>query len=209
VLSHAAGTGPLLDDATVRLVLSLKVISLAAGHSGVRPELIELLLELLQQGHLSVHSFQGLGRRLGRSRAARPSLARAARPRATCAFTGVRVPGGERAEERKLKPIKLAPKEGLALLNGTQVSTALALKGLFAAEDVFAAAVAAGALSVDAAAGSDTPFDTRIHELRGQPGQRDVAQRYLPCSNKARFASRTWRTTRACRIRTACAASHR
>src|SRR6185503_6267725 len=76
-------------------------------------------------------------------------------------------------------PLKLAPKEGLALLNGTQVSTALALNGLFAAEDVFAAAVAAGALSVDAAAGSDTPFDARIHELRGQPGQRDVAQRYL------------------------------
>jgi histidine ammonia-lyase len=76
-------------------------------------------------------------------------------------------------------PIKLAPKEGLALLNGTQVSTALALRGLFAAEDVFAAAVAAGALSVDAAAGSDTPFDPRIHDLRGHAGQRDVAKHYL------------------------------
>ncbi|MFL5121608.1 MAG: aromatic amino acid lyase, partial [Microvirga sp.] len=74
---------------------------------------------------------------------------------------------------------KLAPKEGLALLNGTQVSTALALRGLFAAEDVFAAAVAGGSLSVDAAAGSDTPFDARIHELRGHAGQRDVAKHYL------------------------------
>src|SRR5207244_13293943 len=77
------------------------------------------------------------------------------------------------------QPIKLAPKEGLALLNGTQVSTALALTGLFAIEDVFAAAVAAGGLSVDAAAGSDTPFDPRIQELRGHAGQRDVAKHYL------------------------------
>src|SRR5205823_9072503 len=81
-------------------------------------------------------------------------------------------------EVRHPQPIKLAPKEGLALLNGTQVSTALALKGLFAAQDVFAAAVVAGSLSVDAAAGSDTPFDARIHEVRGQPGQQEVARCY-------------------------------
>src|SRR4029079_200047 len=80
---------------------------------------------------------------------------------------------------RHPQPIQLAPKEGLALLSDTQVSTALALVGLFAAEDVFGAAVAAGALSVDAAAGSDTPFDARIHELRGHAGQRDVAEHYL------------------------------
>src|SRR5207247_5802580 len=77
-----------------------------------------------------------------------------------------------------LEPIKLAPKEGLALLNGTQVSTALALLGLFAAEDVFAAAVAAGALSVDAAAGSDAPFDPRIHALRGHAGQQDRSEEH-------------------------------
>jgi histidine ammonia-lyase len=77
-----------------------------------------------------------------------------------------------------LKPLKLAPKEGLALLNGTQVSTALALIGLFAAQDVFTAAVVAGSLSVDAAAGSDTPFDPRIHAARGQPGQQEVARIY-------------------------------
>ena len=77
-----------------------------------------------------------------------------------------------------LQPLRLAPKEGLALLNGTQVSTALALIGLFAAEDVFAGAVTAGSLSVDAAAGSDTPFDARIHALRAQPGQQEVARCY-------------------------------
>ena len=82
------------------------------------------------------------------------------------------------AHEAIKAPLKLAPKEGLALLNGTQVSTALALIGLFAAEDVFAAAVAAGSLSVDAAAGSDTPFDSRIHALRGQAGQQLVARFY-------------------------------
>jgi histidine ammonia-lyase len=77
-----------------------------------------------------------------------------------------------------LEPLVLGPKEGLALLNGTQVSTALALQGLFAAQNVFAAAVVAGALSVDAAMGSDAPFDARIHELRGHRGQIEVAATY-------------------------------
>jgi histidine ammonia-lyase len=77
-----------------------------------------------------------------------------------------------------LSPVELHPKEGLALINGTQVSTALALAGLFGAEDVFAAGVVAGAMSVDALKGSDSPFDPRIHEVRGQPGQIDVAREY-------------------------------
>jgi histidine ammonia-lyase len=88
------------------------------------------------------------------------------------------VPATEGLAHAKLAPLTLRPKEGLALLNGTQASTALALLGLFGAEDVFAAAIVAGALSVDAAMGSDTPFDARIHELRGQPGQIEVARRY-------------------------------
>src|SRR5258706_1753662 len=81
-------------------------------------------------------------------------------------------------EVRLPDPLRLAPKEGLALLNGTQVSPALAPAGLFAIENVFAAATAAGALSVDAAAGSDTPFDPRIHALRGHAGQSQIAARY-------------------------------
>jgi histidine ammonia-lyase len=85
---------------------------------------------------------------------------------------------GEGLRIAGLKPLTLGPKEGLALLNGTQVSTALALTGLFATENVFAAALVAGAMSVDAAMGSDTPFDARIHELRGQPGQIEVAAAY-------------------------------
>jgi len=163
VLSHAAGTGPFLDDATVRLTLALKIESLARGYSGVRPLLLERLLELYNQRlYPRIPSKGSVGASGDLAPLAHLSLA----------LLGI-------GEVRHPQPIKLAPKEGLALLNGTQVSTALALKGLFAAEDVFAAAVAAGALSVDAAAGSDTPFDARIHELRGQAGQRDVAVHYL------------------------------
>jgi histidine ammonia-lyase len=163
VLSHAAGTGPLLDDATVRLTLALKIESLARGYSGVRPLLVERLLELYNRRLYPRIPAKG-------SVGASGDLAPLAH--LSLALLGI-------GEVQHPQPIKLAPKEGLALLNGTQVSTALALVGLFAAEDVFAAAVAAGALSVDAAAGSDTPFDARIHELRGHAAQRDVAQHYL------------------------------
>ena len=163
VLSHAAGTGPLLDDATVRLTLALKIESLARGYSGVRPLLVERLLELYNRRLYPRIPAKG-------SVGASGDLAPLAH--LSLALLGV-------GEVSVAQPIKLAPKEGLALLNGTQVSTALALRGLFAAEDAFAAAVAAGALSVDAAAGSDTPFDARIHELRGHAGQRDVAKHYL------------------------------
>jgi histidine ammonia-lyase len=91
---------------------------------------------------------------------------------------GVIVPAAEGLRRAGLQPIKLHAKEGLALINGTQVSTALALAGLFGAEDLFAAAVVAGAMSVDALKGSDSPFDARIQQLRGQPGQIDVAREY-------------------------------
>ena len=163
VLSHAAGTGPLLDDATVRLTLALKIESLARGFSGVRPLLVERLLELYNRRLYPRIPAKG-------SVGASGDLAPLAH--LSLALLGV-------GEVQHPQPLKLAPKEGLALLNGTQVSTALALSGLFAVEDVFAAAMSAGALSVDAAAGSDTPFDARIHDLRGHAGQRDVAKHYL------------------------------
>ena len=84
---------------------------------------------------------------------------------------GAVLPAAEGLRLAGLEPLKLRAKEGLALINGTHVSTALALAGLFGAEDVFGAAVIAGAMSVDALKGSDSPFDARIHEVRGQPGQ--------------------------------------
>jgi histidine ammonia-lyase len=177
VLSHAAGTGALLDDAAVRLVLALKIAALAAGHSGVRPELLELLLELYnRQIYPCIPSKGSVGASGDLAPLAHLSLALLGI--GDVRVHGTQLPASTALEREKLEPIKLAPKEGLALLNGTQVSTALALTGLFAAEDVFAAAVVAGSLSVDAAAASDTPFDARIHAARGQPGQQDVARFY-------------------------------
>jgi histidine ammonia-lyase len=177
VLSHAAGTGPLLDDAAVRLILALKAAALAAGHSGVRPQLIELLLALYNRGiYPCIPSKGSVGASGDLAPLAHLSLALLGI--GDVRVKGALVPAAKVLQENRLQPIALAPKEGLALLNGTQVSTALALIGLFAAEDLFAAAVVAGSLSVDAAAGSDTPFDARIHALRGQPGQQEVARCY-------------------------------
>ncbi|HVL35569.1 MAG TPA: histidine ammonia-lyase [Burkholderiales bacterium] len=178
VLSHAAGTGPLLEDEAVRLVLALKAAALAAGNSGVRPQLVELLLALYNAGIYPCIPAKGS---VGASGDLAP-LAHLSLPLlglGEVRSDGRVVPAAEALRDAGLTPLKLAPKEGLALLNGTQVSTALALLGLFAAEDVYAAAVVAGALSLDAAAGSDTPFDDRIHAARGQPGQREVARCYL------------------------------
>ncbi|HYN13111.1 MAG TPA: histidine ammonia-lyase [Burkholderiales bacterium] len=175
VLSHAAGTGAMLGDATVRLILALKVAGLARGYSGVRPQLVDFLLQLYNRGIYPLIPAKG-------SVGASGDLAPLAHLSLTVLGIGEVRMGGKTLPARQalgdLEPLKLAPKEGLALLNGTQVSTALALTGLFAAEDVFAAAVAAGSLAVDAAAGSDTPFDARIHDVRRQVGQKDVARHY-------------------------------
>jgi histidine ammonia-lyase len=177
VRSHAVGTGPLLDDATVRLMLVLKAASLARGFSGVRRVVIDSLLALYNAGVLPCIPSKG-------SVGASGDLAPLAHM--TLALMGegeVRVDGRIEAAAAALAragiaPLQLAAKEGLALLNGTQASTALALRALMEAEDVFAAAVVTGALSVDAARGSDAPFDERIHAVRGQPGQIEVAAAY-------------------------------
>jgi histidine ammonia-lyase len=177
VLSHAAGTGPLLDDATVRLAIALKVASLARGHSGVRLALVERLLALYNAGVLPCVPSRGS---VGASGDLAPlaHLALALLHLGEVRVRGEIRPAADVLPHLALPPLELAPKEGLALLNGTQISTALALVGLFSIEDVFAAAVVAGALSVDAAAGSDAPFEGRIHALRGHAGQRDVAAAY-------------------------------
>jgi histidine ammonia-lyase len=174
VLSHACGVGPLLPDRVVRLILLLKVNSLARGHSGVRRTVIETLLALLEAEAYPAIPAQG-------SVGASGDLAPLAH--LSCALIGVGeirlggtlLPAAEALGALGLAPLQLAAKEGLALLNGSQVSTALAAAGLFAADRVFAAALAAGALSTDAAAGSDVPFDPRIQAVRGQPGQAEVA----------------------------------
>ena len=170
VLSHSAGVGVPLPDVVVRLVLLLKIASLARARSGVRSLIVEALLRLLNAGVYPIIPSKG-------SVGASGDLAPLAHMSALLLGMGEAHVGGKRLPALDaliaagLSPITLAPKEGLALLNGTQVSTALALHGLFQIENAFAAAMVAGAMSVDAAMGSDTPFDARIHELRGQPGQ--------------------------------------
>jgi histidine ammonia-lyase len=177
LLSHAAGVGDALPNAVVRLILALKINALARGHSGITMALIDALLALLEHEVYPVIPAQG-------SVGASGDLAPLAHLSTVLLGIGeVRVrgtvrPAAEGLRVAGLEPLKLRAKEGLALINGTQVSTALALAGLFGAEDVFAAAVVAGAMSVDALKGSDSPFDERIQEVRGQPGQIAVAREY-------------------------------
>jgi histidine ammonia-lyase len=174
VLSHACGVGPLLDDTVVRLILVLKAASLSRGASGVQRGTVLALQRLLEAGVYPCIPSKG-------SVGASGDLAPLAHMAALLIGVGeARVqgeimPASAALERAGLKPLDLGPKEGLALLNGTQVSTALGLAGLFETEKVFAAGLVAGAMSTDALKGSDTPFDARIHKLRGQPGQIDVA----------------------------------
>ncbi|MBL8832633.1 MAG: histidine ammonia-lyase [Rhodospirillales bacterium] len=174
VRSHCAGVGRPLDGSVVRLILALKIASLAHGASGVNPATLELLSQMLARGVLPVVPGQGS---VGASGDLAPlaHLAAVLIGEGQAVFGGETLPGSAALSRAGLAPVALGPKEGLALLNGTQVSTALALAGLFAIEDCFAAALVTGAMSVDAAAGADTPFDARIQTLRGQPGQIDVA----------------------------------
>ncbi|QKJ86501.1 histidine ammonia-lyase [Paramixta manurensis] len=174
VLSHSVGLGNLLPDNVVRLVMATKVISLARGHSGIRIELVDALIALFNAGVMPCIPEKG-------SVGASGDLAPLAHLSLMLIGEGeVRV-GGEKIsaveglKRAGLAPFILGPKEGLALLNGTQVSTALALRGLFEAEKVFAAGLVAGALSLEAIKGSVKPFDARIHQARGQQGQIAVA----------------------------------
>ena len=177
VLSHAAGTGRPLDDRIVRLIMVLKMFSLAQGFSGVRLELIEALSKLLAADVLPVIPGKG-------SVGASGDLAPLAHMAAgllgvgNVRMDGQTIPASTALKQIGMEPIQLGPKEGLALLNGTQVSTALALDGLFQAQRLFRAAVMAGAMSVDAAMGSDAPFDERIHRIRPHQGQGEVARTY-------------------------------
>ena len=170
ILSHAVGVGEPMTDATARLVMLMKAFSLARGFSGVRPVVIDTLLAVLNAGIVPRIPVQG-------SVGASGDLAPLSHM--TLALMGegeVRVDGQWVAAATALRqagiaPLTLAAKEGLALINGTQVSTALALHGLFMAERLLEAGLVIGALCVDAARGSDAPFDPRVHAARGQPGQ--------------------------------------
>ncbi|MET3528580.1 histidine ammonia-lyase [Phenylobacterium koreense] len=170
VLSHAAGTGEPSPTAIVRLMMALKLASLAQGASGVRPATVALLERMIVAGLTPVVPSQGS---VGASGDLAPlaHMAAAMIGVGEIEVGGVRQPADAALRASGLEPLALGPKEGLALLNGTQFSTANALAGLFDAERLFQAALVTGALSTEAAKGSDTPFDHRIHTLRRQPGQ--------------------------------------
>ncbi len=177
VLSHAVGVGAPLPAPVVRLMLALKITSLAQGYSGVRRELVDALLALYNADVLPRVPSKG-------SVGASGDLAPLAHLATVLLGVGEVECGGqllgadEGLARAGLKRMTLAAKEGLALLNGTQTSTALALWNLFAIDNLFHTALVSGALSVDAAEGSASPFDARIHELRGHPGQIAAARGY-------------------------------
>jgi len=174
VRSHAAGVGAPLADSTVRLTMVLKAASLARGMSGVRPVVVERLLEFVNAGLLPRVPSQGS---VGASGDLAPlaHLSLALIGEGAVHYGGRILPAAQALAAAGIAPIELGPKEGLALLNGTQVSTALALEGLFEAEDLLLGSILTGAMCVDAALGSRVPFDPRIHEARGHAAQVDVA----------------------------------
>jgi histidine ammonia-lyase len=175
VLSHAAGTGRPMPAALVRLMLALKLASLARAASGVRLETIHLLQSLLDKNLTPEIPEQGS---VGASGDLAPLAHMAAAMIGVGFICGAegRLPAAEALARAGLEPLSLGPKEGLALLNGTQFCAAYALAGLFETELLFRSALVTGALSTDAARGSDTPFDSRIHALRPHPGQIKTAK---------------------------------
>ncbi len=177
IRSHSVGVGAALSPSVVRLVLGLKAASLARGHSGVREAVVDALVAVHNAGLVPFVPSQGS---VGASGDLAPlaHLTLALIGEGEFVVDGTRRPAADVLREAGITPLVLAAKEGLALINGTQVSTALALDALLAFEPVLEAALVIGAMTVDAARGSDGPFDPRIHALRGQPGQIDVARYY-------------------------------
>ena len=174
VLSHAAGVGEPLPVPVARLMIALKLASLAQGASGISPASIAMLEAFLARGLTPVIPAKGS---VGASGDLAPlsHMAAAMIGVGEIFVQGEKVPAAEALAKAGLEPVVLGPKEGLALLNGTQFSTANALAGLFEAENLYRTALVTGALSTEAAKGSDTPFDPRIHTLRRHRGQIETA----------------------------------
>lgn len=174
ILSHACGVGAELPEAIVRLVIVLKLLSLGRGASGVRWDLIDILEQMLTKRVSPVVPGQG-------SVGASGDLAPLAHVAAVMIgegeayYQGQRLPGRIALQQAGIEPVVFSAKEGLALINGTQVSTALALAALFETHRIFQTSLITGALATDAAMGSSAPFRPEIHVLRGQPGQIDAA----------------------------------
>jgi len=176
ILSHSCGLGDALPRTTVRLMIQLKLIGLGRGFSGVRRTVVDALQHLLDADAMPVIPAQGS---VGASGDLAPlaHMVAALMGEGRVDFAGQILSAPEALRKLGRDPLILGPKEGLALINGTQASTAIALDALFLGERVFAAALCSGAMAVDALKGSIAPFDERLNELRGQPGQIAVAAR--------------------------------
>jgi histidine ammonia-lyase len=174
VMSHSCGLGDDLSRPVMRIAMAMKVIGLARGHSGVRRLVVDRLLELLERDAIPCVPAQGS---VGASGDLAPlgHLGAALLGEGRIALEGRIMPAGEALRTLGLEPLSLGPKEGIALLNGTQISTAIALDALFTGERVFGSALISGALSIDALKGTLAAFDPRLHQVRGQPGQIEVA----------------------------------
>jgi histidine ammonia-lyase len=177
VLSHSAGVGRFMDESTVRLMMALKINSLARGYSGIRKEVIDILITLVNAEVYPCIPEKGS---VGASGDLAPlaHMSTVLLGEGEVSHKGEILSGKHGLAIAGLKPIALGPKEGLALLNGTQASTAFALQGLFKAEDLFASAMVNGSLSVEAALGSRRPFEALVHEVRGHRSQIDTAANY-------------------------------
>lgn len=177
VLSHAAGTGDFMQEDTVRLLMLLKINSLARGYSGIRLSVINALIKLFNaQVYPAIPEKGSVGASGDLAPLAHMSVVLLGEGEAF--HKGKRINATEALNIAGLAPIALAPKEGLALLNGTQASTAFALQGLFYTENALYSAIGIGALTVEAALGSRVPFDARIHKVRGHKSQSDVAEAF-------------------------------
>lgn len=177
VLSHAAGIGEFMNDETVRMMMVLKINSLALGYSGIRLSVIEALMQLVNaEVYPCVPKKGSVGASGDLAPLAHMSTVLLGEGQAR--YQGEVISGETALKIAGMAKITLAPKEGLALLNGTQASTAFGLEGLFAAEDLFASATLCGAMTVEAALGSRRPFDPRVHAVRGHQGQMDSASMY-------------------------------
>ncbi|AGH42320.1 histidine ammonia-lyase [Paraglaciecola psychrophila] len=177
VLSHAAGIGNFMSEDVVRLLLLLKINSLSRGYSGIRLQVIEALITLYNKEIYPAIPEKGS---VGASGDLAPlaHMSVVLLGEGEVIYQGTRISAENALKIAGLEKIALAPKEGLALLNGTQASTAFSLRGLFCAENALNSSIAIGSLSVEAALGSRVPFDERIHEVRGHQAQTDVAAAY-------------------------------
>ncbi|MYF03033.1 MAG: histidine ammonia-lyase [Gammaproteobacteria bacterium] len=175
IRSHAVGVGPPLTNDVVRVCMVLKIIALARGYSGVRVQLIELLCAMVEHEIYPVMPSQGS---VGASGDLAPlaHMSSALIGEGNVSHDNEIKSAAEALASAGLTPIRFGPKAGLALLNGTQVSTALCLTALFRFENVLSATILAGVMSTDAVQGSDTPFDSRIHEIRGHSSQLEASK---------------------------------